>query len=174
MKINIKENIVLIGFMGVGKSSVSKSLGKALHKEVVSTDVEIERREGRSVAGIFKESGEAYFRQIEKQIVKKVSTREEIIIDCGGGVVLDQENIDTLKKNGRLIHLSASEEFIHRMISRNKDRPLLHGVSHPQEKIKALLEQRRSKYEQADLMIVSEGKTIDQVTEEIVRELEHG
>ena len=95
---NLK-NIVLVGFMGAGKSVVAKNLGAILKRHVVSTDAMIVEREKRPITDIFKDSGEAYFRGVEKSVVEEVSKKNNLIVDCGGGVVLNQDNIDNLKKN---------------------------------------------------------------------------
>ena len=82
-------NIVLVGFMGSGKSASAKLLGEYLNREVLSTDEIIEAREGSSVFTIFEKKGEAYFRRLEHNIVKEISAKEGFVVDCGGGVVLN-------------------------------------------------------------------------------------
>ncbi len=101
------KNIILVGFMGSGKSLTSNKLAGALGREVYSTDQLIEKREGRGITEIFRDSGESYFRKVEKEVVKDASKENGIILDCGGGVVLDPENITHLKKNGLIFYLSA-------------------------------------------------------------------
>ena len=162
-----KTNIVLIGLMGAGKSSVAKRLGLLLKREVISTDALIEDKEGKAIRDIFKDEGEAYFRALEKETVRAIADRTDVIIDCGGGVVLDQKNIVHLKRNGVLIYLKASPKFLYQCIKNKKNRPLL-NVKDPLARIKLLLEQRKSKYEQADITIVSENKTIDEICDEIL------
>jgi len=161
------KNIVLIGFMGSGKSMVSKRLGVLLSREIFSTDKMIEEEEGRSVSSIFEESGEEYFRTKEKEAVGKVSKLKGVILDCGGGIVLDQANIDKLKENGYLIYLSATPEFIYEQVKHKKNRPLL-DVDDPKAKIKELLELRKAQYAQADQTVISDGKTIEQICDHIM------
>ncbi|MBU0683676.1 MAG: hypothetical protein KJ864_05250, partial [Candidatus Omnitrophica bacterium] len=85
------KNIVLVGFMGTGKTIISKALSERLKKKRVSIDEMIELQEGKKISDIFKDQGEAYFRVIEKVLVKEVSRKSDQIVDAGGGVVLDAE-----------------------------------------------------------------------------------
>jgi shikimate kinase len=161
-----KKNIVLVGFMGSGKSLTSNKLAGALNRGVFSTDQLIEKREGRLITEIFKDSGEAYFRKVEKEVVKEASEQSGIILDCGGGVVLDPENMTNLKKNGCVFYLSAPPERIYANIKDQQHRPLL-NVENPQAKIAELLEARKAYYEQADVIIDAD-KPIDQIAEDIL------
>ncbi len=161
------KNIVLIGFMGVGKSMFSNRLGNILNRDVLSTDDLIEQKEGRLVSRIFADSGEAYFRRVEREIVREVSQRKDVIIDCGGGVVLSPENTASLKKTGTLIYLKASPERIYENIKEQGHRPLLSGDD-PRARIAELLAQRKPLYEQADYTIETDHKTVEQVCEEII------
>ena len=165
----IKKNIVLIGFMGSGKSLTSNKLAGTLKRKVFSIDQLIEKREGRMIIEIFKDSGELYFRKVEKEVIKEVSRQSGIILDCGGGAVLDPENMTNLKKNGIVIYLSASPERIYANIKDQKHRPLL-NVENPQARIAELLEQRKPYYEQADVTIDAD-KPIDQIVEDILEVL---
>ncbi|MCK4882417.1 MAG: shikimate kinase, partial [Candidatus Omnitrophica bacterium] len=162
----MSKNIVLVGFMGSGKSLTSNKLAGALNRKIVSTDKLIEQRERRTITDIFRDSGEAYFRQVEKETVKQVSEQTGIIIDCGGGVVLDSENVENLKKNGRVFYLSAPPERIYNNIKSQKHRPLL-NVEDPQAKIGELLQARKPYYEKADIVIDAD-KSINQIAEDIL------
>ena len=162
----MSKNIVLVGFMGSGKSLTSNKLAGALNRKIVSTDKLIEQREVRAITDIFRDSGEAYFRQVEKETVKQVSEQTDIIIDCGGGVVLDSENVENLKKNGLVFYLSAPPERIYNNIKSQKHRPLL-NVEDPQMKIGELLQARKPYYEKADIVIDAD-KPIDQIVEDIL------
>ncbi|HLF18101.1 MAG TPA: shikimate kinase [Candidatus Omnitrophota bacterium] len=162
-----KSNLVLIGLMGSGKTMVSKKLGQLLGKKVISTDGLIEEKEGCPISEIFKTSGESYFRRLEREAVTEIVGLDDVIIDCGGGIVLDQENIDRLKEKGCLLYLSAGPDFLYEKIKQQTNRPLLQ-VKDPKAKIKELLNERRHRYEQADITVVSEGKSIDQICKEIV------
>jgi len=158
---------VLIGFMGCGKSFVSKELSKVLQRPLMSTDAWIEAKEGRSIAQIFEESGESHFRNLEREAVKEIAQSEGSIIDGGGGIVLNPQNIMDLKKTGILFYLKASPEFLLKNIEKSKDRPLMKGTD-PLAKIKELLQMREPLYNQADYTIDADYKTIDQIAASIV------
>ena len=168
-----RKNIVLIGFMGSGKSMVAKRLAKILKRDMVSLDGLVEAKEGRSVKQIFEESGEAYFRNREKEAVREAAGKEFLVIDCGGGVVLDPQNIVKLKANGILIYLSATPETIRERVKNKKGRPLL-NVKDPQKRIDELLKERTPLYAQADYTVVTDKKTVKQVGEEIIHLLTVG
>lgn len=168
---NLSEtNIVLIGFMGSGKSLTAKCLASRLGKMVVSTDDLIEAQERRPITEIFAREGEAYFRNIEKAAVAEASGRSGIIIDCGGGVVLDPENLKRLKASGRVFYLKASAEALYKNVKGRKHRPLL-NVTDPLSVIQEKLAERKPFYEQADDVILSEGRTIEDMAEEIMGKL---
>lgn len=162
-----KKNIVLIGFMGSGKSFVSRGLGKILKREVFSTDSLIEEQAGRSIPIIFKRFGEAYFREIEKDVVRKLVRKQGVILDCGGGVIVDPFNVVRLRKNGILIYLKASPRFLYQNIKGRK-RPLL-NLRDPLKIIKRMLSLRKPLYEaSADYIIDSEHKSIEDICHSIV------
>lgn len=165
-------NIVLIGFMGCGKSLTSKRLSKFLNRKMVSTDDLVEKRERRSIQKIFKESGEDYFRKVEKEIVREISDLSGAIFDCGGGVFLDPDNVAHLKKNGIIFYLSASPKSLYDNIKNRKHRPLL-DVADPLSKIAELLEARKPYYEKADVIIDADYKTINQIAKKILEILEN-
>ena len=113
MKINNKDkNIVLIGFMGSGKTSVGKRLSLVLKREFIDTDDFIEKREGMTINEIFKEKGEEEFRKIERELYKRFSTPKKKIIATGGGVIKNSANIANLKKGGVIVYLKSSPEKI--------------------------------------------------------------
>lgn len=153
--------------MGAGKSSVAKALAKTLKRKAVSTDVLIVEREKRPISDIFRDSGEPYFRQVEKAVVAEVSRQDNLIVDCGGGVVLNPENINNLKKNGVIFYLAATPSVIYDRVKHERHRPLL-NVEDPKGKIEELLNARKSSYEQANVTIDTSHKTVQQVVEEIL------
>ncbi|OGX27778.1 MAG: hypothetical protein A2787_02430 [Omnitrophica WOR_2 bacterium RIFCSPHIGHO2_01_FULL_48_9] len=166
------KNIVLIGFMGAGKSVAAKELAKRLKREFFSTDALLEKKEGRPIAEIFQASGEAYFRKIESAVVKELAAREGIIVDCGGGVFLNPENSAHLKKTGTVFYLFATSEVLHERTKAHGHRPLL-KVADPLAKIKELLKSREPFYKQADHQIDTSGKTNAQVCAEILEILKN-
>ncbi len=115
-----KENIVLIGMPSSGKTTVGGALAKLTSKELIDTDEEIVKREGRSIPEIFASEGEAYFREVEKKVIKEISACSGKIIATGGGAVLSKENIFSLLKNGRIYFLNRSLENL----IPTEDRPL--------------------------------------------------
>ncbi len=162
------KNIVLIGFMGSGKSTVAKRLAEFFCKELISTDTLIEDKEAQSIPEIFRNRGEQYFRDREREAVKRAATKKNVIIDCGGGVVLNPQNMDNLRRNGILIYLAASPETIYKRIKHQKNRPLL-NISQPKARIAELINQRKSLYEQADYIIQTDTKTVTEISAEIIR-----
>jgi shikimate kinase len=164
------KNIVLVGFMGSGKSMVARELGKRLKRDVVATDEMIEIKEGQSIHEIFKSKGEAYFRNMESEIIKEISLRWGLIIDCGGGVVLSQENLKLLKTNGIVFYLQATLEVIYQRIKNEKHRPLL-KVPDPLGCIKQLYQQRLPLYNQADFTIDANSASIEGPVVEILKRI---
>ncbi|MBF0594541.1 MAG: shikimate kinase [Candidatus Omnitrophica bacterium] len=161
------KNIVLIGFMACGKTFTSRELAVRLKRERVSTDELIVQREKRSIADIFAQSGEPYFRQLERQVVADLASRQNLIIDCGGGVARDEVNFNALKKTGISFYLYASPEAIFRRTRGTTDRPLL-NVSDPLATIKQLLAERDPFYRKADFLIDSNEDNIGKVVDDVL------
>ena len=159
-------NIVLVGFMGTGKTAVSKLLAKETGMKYISTDELIEDKERRPINEIFKKSGEAYFRRAEKEMVKKVAQLNNFVIDAGGGIVLDKENVENLKRNGKIVCLFATPEAILERTKRYHHRPLL-NIENPKAKVEELLEFRAPFYAQADFSIDTTNLSVEQATQEI-------
>ena len=164
-------NIVLIGFMGAGKSTVSTYLSKILASPQVEMDEEIVKKEGMSINKIFEEYGETYFRNCETNLLIELQKKNNQIISCGGGVALRDENVAEMKKNGKVVLLTASPEVILERVKDNDDRPLLRGNKNT-EFISNMMEQRRPKYETAaDVVVNTDYKTVEEIAEEIVVKL---
>ena len=164
-------NIVLIGFMGAGKSTVSTYLSKILASLQVEMDEEIVKKEGMSINKIFEEYGETYFRNCETNLLIELQKKNNQIISCGGGVALRDENVAEMKKNGKVVLLTASPEVILERVKDNDDRPLLRGNKNT-EFISNMMEQRRPKYEAAaDVVVNTDYKTVEEIAEEIVVKL---
>jgi shikimate kinase len=164
------KNIVLTGFMGTGKTAVGRELARLLDMKLIDVDTEIEVSRETTINEIFKEFGEPVFREIETDMIKKVSRNKQVIISTGGGAVLKQENMETLRETGIIVCLMASPETILRRTGSTNDRPLLH-VENPLEKIRELMDSRKPYYEKADIVIATEGKTPLQIAEEIVEKV---
>jgi len=167
-----KRNLFLIGFMGSGKSSVSSALGNLLARKVLEMDACISQREGMSISEIFQVHGEAYFRQCETNLLLDCKVQEPLIVSCGGGVPMRQENVAAMKQSGTVILLTARPEVILERVKEDHSRPLLEGhkdVSY----IASLMEARQPKYEAAaDLTIDTSELTVEQVCSEILQKLQ--
>ncbi|MBC7074855.1 MAG: shikimate kinase [Syntrophomonadaceae bacterium] len=162
------KNIVLIGFMGTGKSSIGLRLAKRLGMEFVDMDREIEKITGLSISALFRLHGEVRFRSEEKLMAKKLSQRSDLVIATGGGVVLDEDNIRVLRENGILICLEASAKDIFRRVSRKKGtRPLL-KKDFKIEDIEEMLNKRAAFYSCADYRVNTSGKDLNAVVQEIM------
>jgi shikimate kinase len=161
------QDIYLVGFMGTGKTAVGRYLAKSLGLELVDVDYLIVKKEGRSISDIFAQSGEPYFRKVEKETLKEVAAKVRQVVDCGGGIVIDPENIMLMKQLGRLICLSARPEVILERTKMHTHRPLLNVVD-PLAKIKELLEARKSYYAKADFMVDTSNLTVEQVAEKVL------
>ena len=155
------KNIVLVGFMGTGKSTVGKILAKRLRRVWVDVDKRIEEAQKRKIAEIFESEGEAYFRRLEKEMIQTVASGQGLVITTGGGAVVDPANRAALKKNGFLITLSATPETIFRRVRRSGHRPLLKGDLLTE--IRRLLAEREPFYRESDGTFPTDGKTAAQV-----------
>ena len=161
------KNIVLAGFMGTGKTTIATQLANRLNMRYVSTDGLIEAREKRTINEIFTKEGEDYFRDVESSIVRELSAQEGLVIDTGGGVVIREENLSSLKSTGITICLTAGEDVIMKRTKKYKHRPLL-NVEDPKLKIRMLLAKRAPLYAKCDHCIDTGKFTVRQVVEKIV------
>lgn len=159
-------NIVLVGFMGTGKTTIATQLANSLKLRYVSTDSLIEAKEKRTINEIFTKSGEDYFRDVESNVIREVASQEGLVIDAGGGAVIREENMASFKSNGIVICLTADEETIIARTKKYKHRPLL-NVEDPKLKIRTLLAKRAPFYAKADHCIDTGKLTIRQVIEKI-------
>ena len=118
-------NIVLIGFMGAGKSTVASGLNRLYGMQIVEMDECIAKREGKSIPEIFETNGEEYFRNLETELLIELQKQTNLVISCGGGVPMRERNVAEMKKNGKVVLLTASPEVILERVRNNHDRPLL-------------------------------------------------
>ncbi len=164
------KNIVLIGFPGVGKSSIGKKVAEILNFKFIDTDEEIVKIDKRPITKIFRESGEDYFRELEKKVVKDVSKEKKAVISTGGGVVLFPENIENLKKNGILFLLTASFEVIFKRLLNEQSRPLLLHKDRWElaQKIRNLLKRRAFQYVQTSNVIDVTCYDVNKIAQKIV------
>ncbi|MGE4214296.1 MAG: shikimate kinase [Anaerotignaceae bacterium] len=166
-----RKNIILIGFMGCGKTTLGKKLSMKIKYSFIDTDRYIENKEGTSIAKIFEEKGEAYFRDLEKKTVEILSKEVGNIIATGGGIIKNEENMHMLRETGIIVYLKATPEHIYRNIANDDTRPLLQGGD-KLEKIRSLMEERRELYERyADVTVSVSPGDVNYITERILREL---
>jgi shikimate kinase len=163
-------NIVLIGFMGTGKSTIGRLLAQKLGFEFVDVDARIEQQAGKTITQIFQSEGEGYFRKLEREFAEELSAGEGQVIATGGGFVLNPQNIAVLRPKGFIVSLKASPRAIYERIRNEKHRPLL-AVSDPLYRISRLLEERAERYRDADLLIDTDSKSPAGIADEIGAEL---
>jgi len=162
------ENIILVGFMGTGKSTIGRSLSQTLSYPVIDTDQLIEKQQGRSIPEIFEEEGEDAFRDMETALLRSLLNQSGHIISTGGGIIIREENRQLLRKMGYVIWLVASPEEIHNRTSRTNNRPLLNNED-PAETIRKLLETRIPLYKEcAHLAIETNQLNFDEITTGII------
>lgn len=164
-------NIVLIGFMGAGKSTISDFLKTVFAMDVVEMDQIIAERQGMSISDIFETYGEEYFRELETKLLVEMQSRSNVVISCGGGTPMRECNVVEMKKNGRVVLLTAKPETILERVKDNHDRPLIENNKNVSF-IAELMEKRREKYEAAaDIIIETDGKSELEICEELVHSL---
>lgn len=164
-------NIFLIGFMGAGKSSVAKEIKNQLEMDYVETDQMIVEGQGMSINAIFAKYGEPYFRNLESNILIELQKKKQTVVSCGGGVAMREENVQHMKKSGRVVLLTAKPETIYERVKDNTDRPLLNGNMNVAY-ISELMEKRRPRYEAAaDVVVATDGKDVTQICAEIIGKL---
>ncbi len=161
------KNIVLIGFMGTGKSSCGKSLANRLGCAFVDLDKYIEGKEKMSIPEIFAAKGEAYFREKEREAVREVTQRKGVVIATGGGTIKDEENFALLKERGVIVCLTADVDTILARTARRGERPMLDGQEDRRKGVEELLASRQGMYARADYSVDTSTLSPMQVTEEI-------
>jgi shikimate kinase len=166
------KNIILTGFMGVGKTSVGTRLAQDLGYAFVDTDKLIEAGQKMTISAIFAKYGEPYFREIEAQIIRKIMRGENQVVSTGGGAVIWDANREAFKKAGFVVCLTARPEVIFDRIKHEVHRPLLQTAD-PLAKIKQLLAKREQYYAQADASIDTSGKSVERVISEIKERIRH-
>ena len=164
-------NIVLIGFMGAGKSTISEFLKNSFAMEVIEMDQIIAEREGMTISDIFEVYGEQYFRNLETNLLIEMQSKTNVVISCGGGTPMRECNVVEMKKNGRVVLLTAKPETILDRVKDSHDRPLIEN-NKTVPFIADLMEKRREKYETAaDIIIETDGKDKLQICEELILRL---
>ena len=163
----MRENIIITGFMGTGKSVVAKELARKLKMEFIDMDRIVEEGQGMSIADIFSRYGEDYFREQENKLVKELSQKENMIIATGGGTLLSSDNARILRQRGQIICLYADSRTIYNRVKRRNNRPLLKGENVLSE-IDRLLEERKKIYDNIKWKIDTTNLNIQEVTNKII------
>ncbi len=163
-------NIILEGFMGSGKSTVSEILSDKLELELIDTDEAIEEAEGRKISEIFEQDGEEAFRDMETELMEMVISEHmrETVISLGGGLPVREKNRELLKRAGKVVYLRTSPETVYDRLKGDETRPLLKSED-PLARIKELQDKRGQIYEDAaDIIVDTDGKSPEEVADEII------
>lgn len=169
--------IYLTGFMGSGKSTIGPILANTLGWNFIDLDKEIEKTEQSSVTKIFELKGEEHFRQVEKDLLHKISKANNLIVALGGGTLISEKNLNLIKESGFLVYLKSSPEILTKRLYFKRDRPILKldkeelSENDLLNKIRMLYNQRSKYYEQADYVIDTDTKQLGRIIDMIVREL---
>ncbi len=169
--INIKKPIVLVGMMGVGKTTFGKKLAGKLGLTFFDLDHEIEDEIGHSVSWIFENAGENEFRKLESKKLREILNGELIVLALGGGAYISEENIKHVNSNSTSIWLRASAETIYKRVSYRNDRPLLEKIKNKRQHIKNMLEEREKFYKQADFSIYTDNGSHKEILQNIMKQI---
>ena len=163
------KRIVLMGFMGAGKTTVGKELAEVLSCDFIDTDEQIEKEQNRKISDIFEKDGEAVFRDMETELLKRLQeSKGSFVLSIGGGMPVREENRELLRNLGTVVYLKASKEELVRRLSGDTKRPLLQGGG-LEEKVTALMSAREEIYkETAHRTMITEGKMISELVKEII------
>lgn len=164
-------NVVLVGFMGTGKSAVGRALARRLRRPFVDTDVWVTGEASMPIPSLFAEFGEQAFRDLETQAARRVSEPAGLVVSTGGGILGRDENAALLRSGGILICLSAKPEVILRRTAPWENRPMLKTAANPAEAVRSLLAERAPRYALADWTLDSSDLTIPQVVDQICARL---
>lgn len=165
-------SIYLIGYMGTGKSTVGALLSQKLNATLVEMDQVIAKQQDMEISDIFDEYGENYFRRLETGLLQELDGKKNLVVSTGGGVVLREENIALMRKNGCVVYLTAKPEVIYERVKDCKDRPLL-NENMSVEYIEEMLRDRKEYYRSAaHIKVSTNNKSVEEIVEEICEKLE--
>jgi shikimate kinase len=163
--------VILTGFMGTGKTTIGRRLAAQLRMPFVDTDECIVQREGRSIAAIFADRGEPYFRVVERQVIGE-AVRADAVVATGGGAIIDPANYECMDAAGPVVCLTADVEVIIERTAADTSRPLL-STGERRARVQQLLAERAAAYARADLTVDTSRRPVDAVVEEILMFLRH-
>jgi shikimate kinase len=161
-------NLYLVGFMGTGKTTVGRAVAQRIGFELLDSDHEIERAQGRSIPDIFAQSGEAAFRAMEREFIEKGHPATRTLVACGGGLVVQPGILEMLQSRGVVVCLHASVETILTRTSRQRNRPLLE-VENPEERIRTLYATREPIYKRSGTVILTDSRPLADIAAHVVR-----
>lgn len=165
----MQKNIILVGLMGAGKSTIGRQLARRCKMEFHDSDREIEERTGVNIPTIFEIEGEDGFRDREQQVIGDLCEMENIVLATGGGSVLREENRECMKRAGSVVYLKTSPEQLYARISHDKNRPLMQ-TDHPLQTLRDLLKKREAFYLEVADIVIPTGK---QRSSAVVRTVAH-
>lgn len=161
-------NLYLVGFMGTGKSTVGRVVAQKIGFELLDSDHEIERQQGKSIAEIFAADGEPAFRAMEKKFIEEGHPAARTVVSCGGGLVVQPGMLEKLQDKGVVICLHAAIETILARTARQRNRPLL-NVEDPEERIRTLYAAREPIYRKSGTMILTDGRPLSEIVAHVIR-----
>jgi shikimate kinase len=161
-------NLYLVGFMGTGKTTIGRLVAQRLGFDLLDSDQEIERQQGRTIADIFEKEGEPAFRALEKKYVESGHPATRTVVSCGGGLVVPAGMLEALRSRGVVICLHASIETILARTARHRHRPLL-NVADPDAQVRALYAQREPVYKRSGTVILTDSRTLGDIVAHVVR-----
>ncbi len=161
-------NLYLVGFMGTGKSTVGRAAAARLGFQLIDSDHEIERAQGRTITEIFAQDGEPAFREMEKAFIEGGHPGERTVVSCGGGLVVPPGMLEALRSRGIVICLHASLETVLARTSRSRNRPLLE-VENPEERIRTLYAAREHIYRHAGTTVLTDSRPLGDIVAHVVR-----
>lgn len=168
----MKDNIVLVGLMGAGKTTVGRQLAKQLQRRFVDSDHEIELRTGVSIPVIFEIEGEEGFRNRETQVLSDLLQEQGLVLATGGGAVLRPQNRQLMKSHGTVIYLRATVDELWQRTRHDRNRPLLQ-TDDPRAKLAALYEQRNPFYnEVADIVVDTSRQSVQHLVQQLLEKLQ--
>jgi shikimate kinase len=164
----MEKNIVLVGFMATGKSMVGRAVAKKMGRQFVDIDKEIVINSKMSISEIFEKYGEDRFRAMESEAIEKFSSEKNLVIATGGGALIRERNVNSLKKNGVLICLTASTKEILKRVGTDTNRPIL-NVEDKVLTIARKLDERMRYYALADISLDSEIGDVDEIAGNVIK-----
>lgn len=173
-----KERIYLTGFMGSGKSTIGPILANTIGYDFADVDHVIEEREGKSVSEIFQESGEEYFRTLERRILGEILRKKHLVVSLGGGTIADPANFHVVSGSGIIVYLKTTPEQIFRRLHHKRDRPILTDIrgellsrEELRRRIQDLFAKREPFYSQADITVTTDEQRVGITVDRIVKKL---